>query len=77
MEILNLEYHVGLLVLKAMNKSKKIDDAAPLLGVSIRQVFHYKKHYAINWNVEKECYHFSERSIMNKFKRKNPIPEKA
>lgn len=76
-QILNIEYNIGLLVLKALNKSKKIDDAAPLLGVSIRQVFFYKKHYSIVWDAQKKCYHFDKKSIMKTFTTQKPIPEKA
>lgn len=68
MEILNIEYNTGKLVLKALNKTRTTDEAAAKLGVSVRHVYNFKKHYRISWHAEKEVYQFSKDSVMHKFK---------
>lgn len=69
MEILNIEYNIGKLVLKALNKTKTIDDAAAALGVSTRHVYNFKKHYCIYWHAEKEAYMFAAKSLMRRFQK--------
>lgn len=46
-ENLNLDYNIKLLVLKALNKFKKIGPAAEALGVSERTLKRYKRGYRI------------------------------
>ena len=74
MEILNIEYNIGKLVLKALNRTRRIDDAAAVLGVCARQVFIYKRHYSIYWSNDKEAFVFDATSIMHKFKKARANP---
>lgn len=46
-EILNINYHIRLMVLKALNTSPNTFIAAKKLGVSERQVYRYKKEFSI------------------------------
>lgn len=77
MEILNIEYNVGRLVLIALNKFKTKVDAAKELGVSDRQMYTYINHYCIYMNVVTGNYFFGEKSVMQKFIKQNPNPKSA
>ena len=47
MEILNLDYHKGHLVVKALNKFKVKREVAKALGVSTRMVLYYRDMFDI------------------------------
>jgi hypothetical protein len=51
-EILNIDYHVKRMVLKALNKSDTVGEAAALLGVTKRTVFNKIDDYGILFNKE-------------------------
>ncbi|MFC4261892.1 helix-turn-helix domain-containing protein [Ferruginibacter yonginensis] len=46
-EILNIQFHIKRLVLKALNKCKTDAEAAKELGISIRSLYLYKKEFKI------------------------------
>ena len=51
-EILNIDYHVKNLVLKALNKYPTVEQSAAALGVSLRTLLRYKQTYGIGKNKE-------------------------
>ena len=57
-EILNIEYHTKILVIKALNRSGMSCEAAQLLGISERTLYRYKKQYNIGYDPKKDCFYF-------------------
>ncbi len=47
LEILNLDYHVCRLTVKALNKFKEYEEAAKALGVTTRTLRNYKRQFKI------------------------------
>lgn len=52
-EILNIEYHRQILVDKAIKKTKCLQEAAKVLGVSKRTVIRWKRSYGISKRYKK------------------------
>ena len=46
-EILNIDFHVKQLLLKALNKHERYQDAATVLGISLRSLYKYMKDYQV------------------------------
>ena len=57
-EILNIDYHVRRMVIKALNKTKYVFEAAEMLGVSSRSVYRYMEIFGIGYNRKKKEYEF-------------------
>lgn len=49
-EILNIDYNVKILVLKALNKFKKREIVAEKLGITRRHLYNYIKNYSLYRN---------------------------
>lgn len=58
MEILNIDYNIKLLVLKALNTSKCNKNAAIKLGCSEKQLYNYKNKF--NIILDKETLYYEE-----------------
>lgn len=66
-EILNIEYHVKRIVLKALNKTRFVKQAADMVGVSERTLHRYKKDFNIGCDKKRnEFYLKGERPIILK-----------
>ena len=46
-EILNIDFHVKQLLLKALNKHGKSEKAATVLGISLKTLHNYVKDYQV------------------------------
>ncbi len=55
-EILNIDYHVRRLVLKALNTSSTVQHAANRLGVSGRTLYRYIDRYGIRFDKHDRIY---------------------
>lgn len=55
-EILNIEYHIRILLIRALNRCKHIKDAAGLLGISSRTLRRYMRDLEITQNRRKQYY---------------------
>lgn len=49
-EILNIDYHRKRLILKALNRTATMPEAATMLGISERQLYNLKRDYNIFYN---------------------------
>jgi len=49
-EVLNIDYHVKHMTIKALNKFNKIELAAAALGVNKRTISRYQKRFNIFWD---------------------------
>lgn len=49
-EILNIEHHIKIMILKALNKTRHQHFASKLLGISDRSLHRYKKNFGIVYN---------------------------
>ena len=63
-ETLNLDYHISLLVLKALNKATTILKASILLGVTDRTVYNYISDYGIVYDKVKSLYIISKEELL-------------
>lgn len=68
-EILNIEYHVKKLFLKALNKYKTTQEVADAVGYSARQVLRLKKDFNVQWNTKTMEFEYAE----NKLSQRNKI----
>lgn len=57
-EILNIEHHVKILVLKALNRTANHSYAAKELGITERTLYRYKKNFGIAFNKPKNFFYF-------------------
>ena len=57
-ENLNIEYHTKILLIKALDISKTIGEAAYLLGVSDRTVWRYIKTYKVSKDQQTKKHYF-------------------
>lgn len=64
-EILNIDYHVKQMCLKALNRTQKIVIAAQLLGVSARTLYRYMQEYGIVYDKKNNQFKFkSEKALL-------------
>lgn len=64
-EILNIEYHVKRIVLKSLNKTHFVKEAARLLGISERTLHRYKRQFNISYDKKKNEFYFSgEKAVL-------------
>lgn len=64
-ETLNIQYHIKIMVLKALNRSRFQSEAAGLLGVSERTLHRYKKDFGIVYDKAKDVFYFKgEKAIL-------------
>lgn len=69
-EILNIEYHTGILILKALNRFGNTVDAAKALGMSERNVWRLRLQYHITQNRFNKIFEVDLKSVADA-KRKN------
>jgi len=61
-EILNIDHHRKLLVIKALNKYNTIREAAAAIGKDMRTIHRYIRRYSLTRNrLTKECYETNNR----------------
>ncbi len=56
-ENLNIEYHKKRLILKSLNKHKKVKDAAKHLGISTRNLWLQRENYNIKYSEVLKMYY--------------------
>lgn len=64
-EILNIEYHVKIMVLKALNRTDNNNDACKLLGISVRTLFRYKISFNIIYDDINNNFYIRQPIIVN------------
>lgn len=62
MEILNIKYNKGILLVKALNRSKTIRDAALLLGIDERSVYTMIIVFAVKRSMSEEVLTWTSKS---------------
>ncbi len=64
--ILNIDFHTGILMVKALNKHKTLKAAAPILGIHVRSIYDYMERCGVEYDVITEKYYMNEK-FANKF----------
>lgn len=59
-EILNIEYHVKRMIVKALNNTQTHEDAALLLGITVRTLYRYKAQYNVFYDKRSNDYFLRE-----------------
>lgn len=54
---LNIDYHIRILVVKALNRTHNITKGAELLGITERTLYNYKRQYSIQFDKTKNIYY--------------------
>ena len=63
-EILNIEYHVKRMVIKALNQTQSHEAAGRLLGVTGRTVYRYKRQFDIVYDAKRNEYKFKSQQAV-------------
>lgn len=64
-EILNIQYHVGKMIVKALNRAVNVRDAAKLLGVTERTLYRYKWQYNVMYDRKSGTYFIPQGKTIN------------